>query len=89
MRLCNEFVRSTSIGDPVSTPVRILVATPIRKAWPKSYTIPQIPGDTVSQIQLDYAKSELRRRYLAHEIDVATFASLSEDIKLAERRSHS
>lgn len=43
----------------------------------------------MSQLQLDYAKSELRRRYLAHEISADAYAALTEDIKLAERRSHS
>lgn len=41
----------------------------------------------MSRMQLDYAAAELRRRYIAHEISPDQFASLSEDIRLCERRA--
>lgn len=45
-------------------------------------------GDLMSREMLSMMAETLRTRYLNHEIGADEYASLSEDIKLAERRSH-
>ena len=41
----------------------------------------------MTHAMLNFARTELRRRYVNHEINADTYASLLEEITLAERRA--